>query len=85
MKKNRNQPEVNQSQQAESEAIAEFENFLELYRQGKVKGAILSYQTEDGESKHHLMGRFAACMGAAMDQVRDLDWKLARRFFCLGR
>lgn len=62
-------------------ADAEIERFLDLYRAGKIRGAVLSFTSEDGKSEHKLMGSFAENIGAAMDQVGRLDVALSRRFF----
>jgi hypothetical protein len=71
---------VNQNN-LEATAEAEIERFLELYRAGKVRGAVISFTDEDGRSEHKLMGSFAEDIGAAMDQARRLDLILSRRFF----
>ncbi|NOV25903.1 hypothetical protein E5S69_20585 [Cupriavidus necator] len=62
-------------------ADAEIEKFLQLYREGKVRGAVISFTDEDGKMKHKLMGSLAEDISAAMNQVRRLDLAVSRRFF----
>lgn len=63
-----------------SEGVSVLEKVLRDYSEGKLPGLVLSYRTEDGGSKHQLLGEFADDLMAAIDQVRRLDVALNRHF-----
>lgn len=56
------------------------EQLLEDFREGKVSGVVLTYQTSEGGSKHQLIGAYADDLMAATNQVRRLDVALNRHF-----
>lgn len=72
---------VNQNREATTAAEAEIESFLDSYRAGNVRGAVITFIGEDGKEKHMLLGSLAENLSAAMDQVKSLDVALSRRFF----
>lgn len=73
MEKPRNSDVVN------NEDVEALEKFLQAYREGKIRGVVLTYETDEGP-EHKLMGQYADDLLAASNQVRRLDLALNRHF-----
>ena len=74
MQKPRNSDVVN------NEDVEFLDQFIRDYREGKVRGLALTYETENGSSEHRLLGEYADNLVAAANQVRRLDLALNRHF-----
>lgn len=65
-----------------NEDVEVLEAFVKAYREGKIPGVVISYQTDDGKKRHHLMGEFTADFAAVNGQVRSLEMAVNRLFLC---
>lgn len=74
--------EKTRSEAVDNEDVEVLEAFVRAYREGRVPGVVISYQTDEGTTRHHLMGRFTTDPSAAFSQVRSLDMAVNRLFLC---
>jgi len=74
--------EKNRSDAVTNEDVEVLEAFIQSYREGKIPGVVISYQTDEGKVRHHLMGEFTADFAAANSQVRSLEMAVNRLFLC---
>ncbi|MEN7527007.1 hypothetical protein [Cupriavidus sp. DL-D2] len=64
-----------------NEDMESLEQLVRDYKEGRIRGLVLTYERDDGKPVHKVMGEYADDLTAAASQVRRLDLALNRHFF----
>lgn len=65
-----------------NEDVEVLEAFVRAYREGKIPGVVISYQTDEGTKRHHLLGEFTSDYSAVNSQMGSLEMAVNRLFLC---